>query len=463
MAQQGNPFYVEPMAAAGAAQGLGSLFAGLEKRQQQQQAEQAQQEIEAAVASGDVGQVQTAMAKYPQMGQAIEQAYQFSSEQTRQDMADTAFDVLRDISAGGTGMGPVEGRISRLQALGLPADETASARELNPEQLREAALLTLAQIDPQRLQAVQGLMARPGTGKTTAKLAEFDRWAGMAPGPDKDALGQLLGITKRGKNTNIPTPTGYTTVNEAGEVVTTVEIPAKKKQFEAQQKEREQALAAKERAEKEKIRQAEIAEMDYQDSLKQTTDQSIKAFKVASDLLKPGFIDAATGTWDRWTPTLFKNTQDAINKGLELKNMLTLENLGLMSGVLTDRDIEVLSSAGSGLRVDEDGFIGSEKAVRQQIEDIQDQLEMRLRRAVTRGTLSQEDFDAIVDPEGRVEVVTDEAGMPVGGATGQPQLSPFSPAGQAQQQQFREGQTATNPQTGEKMIFRGGQWVSMGG
>jgi len=36
------------------------------------------------------------------------------------------------------------------------------------------------------------------------------------------------------------------------------------------------------------------------------------------------------------------------------------------------------------------------------------------------------------------------AGAPVGGA-------------------FREGQTATNPQTGEKIQFRGGQWVPMGG
>ncbi len=29
--------------------------------------------------------------------------------------------------------------------------------------------------------------------------------------------------------------------------------------------------------------------------------------------------------------------------------------------------------------------------------------------------------------------------------------------------EFREGQTATNPKTGQKIVFKGGQWVSAGG
>ena len=38
-------------------------------------------------------------------------------------------------------------------------------------------------------------------------------------------------------------------------------------------------------------------------------------------------------------------------------------------------------------------------------------------------------------------------------------MQPGAPAGSAVQ----EGATATNPQTGEKIMFRGGQWVPMGG
>jgi hypothetical protein len=41
-----------------------------------------------------------------------------------------------------------------------------------------------------------------------------------------------------------------------------------------------------------------------------------------------------------------------------------------------------------------------------------------------------------------------------------PPAAPAAPSAPAAQQ-FREGQTATNPQTGQRMIFRGGQWVPM--
>ncbi len=33
--------------------------------------------------------------------------------------------------------------------------------------------------------------------------------------------------------------------------------------------------------------------------------------------------------------------------------------------------------------------------------------------------------------------------------------------GQETQTQYQEGQTATNPKTGEKLIFRGGKWQKM--
>ncbi len=460
----GNPFFIDPAASRGFAQGLGAVgSAFLKKQQMDEQAAQqaaAQQEIQGALQSNDPLQVQAVMAKYPEMAQQIESGFQFRSQATRQNMADTAFRILQGEDAATV----LQDRAAFVQQMGGDPTQTLEGLQMEPEELQQSAMMMLAQYGtPQQFEMVQRLQRATGPeADTTAKLTEFDRWAGMEPGPERDALANILGIRKQGKNTNIPTPTGYTVVDDAGNVVNTVEIPAKKQQFEAQQKQKEQALKAAERAEAERVRQADIAEMDYQESLEQTTNQSVRAFNLAGELLEPGFIDAATGTWDRLTPTLFKSTQDAINKGLELKNMLTLENLGLMTGVLTDKDIEVLSSAGSGLRVDEDGFIGSEDAVRAQIEGIQDQLEMRLKRAVRRGDLSQADFDAIVNPqEGRTEIVMDATGQPVAGATGQPQLSPFSSAGQAQQA-AQEGRTATNPQTGEKMIFRNGQWVPMG-
>ena len=88
MAQQGNPFYVEPMGGYGPAiaQGIGQIGQAFGDRNRQEQAMQAQQaqqkEIQEAVTSGDPLAVQAMMVKYPKLSESTKNAYGISNEQT---------------------------------------------------------------------------------------------------------------------------------------------------------------------------------------------------------------------------------------------------------------------------------------------------------------------------------------------------------------------------------------------
>lgn len=101
------------------------------------------------------------------------------------------------------------------------------------------------------------------------------------------------------------------------------------------------------------------------------------ALALTDDILTNVDIDAISGL-QALTPTVLPETQDALNKVMQLKNQLTLDNLKLMTGVLTDRDIQVLSSAASGLIVDEKGIKGSPEGVKKQLKKIRDTLRGKL-------------------------------------------------------------------------------------
>ena len=90
---------------------------------------------------------------------------------------------------------------------------------------------------------------------------------------------------------------------------------------------------------------------------------------------------------------------DILNKANQLKDLMTLENLSLMKGPLTDSDIKILASAASGLNIDENGFIGSTAGVTKQIKNIQKMLDMKLKAGVKRGDLSQSEYERITNPK----------------------------------------------------------------
>lgn len=103
-----------------------------------------------------------------------------------------------------------------------------------------------------------------------------------------------------------------------------------------------------------------------------------EAARLATELVDDPELSNAVGTVSTMAPTLSGATQDVINKANRLQSLLTVDNLKLMSGVLTDRDIAFLTNVASGLNVTEGGIKGSEKEVKRRLGEISTKMSEKL-------------------------------------------------------------------------------------
>lgn len=248
-----NPFYVEPgNDFGGSLAGLGNILAQTRQAKQAQQEEAqkkqrllaAGQAAKAAYDSGDPSAMAKAMLEYPEISEQMNQAYKFRSEATRENM----LGGMRRILAGEDPNRVFEERIRMVHdAGGDPTDtiqEWQRFRE-NPEASLNSIRMAYAATDPKGYEALvnaqggagggttnikdfeyyqqllsedpararqfayqAGIEQRPGNGagapKPTSSMLEFDRWAAMPEGPEKDAYGRLIGI-----NPETKAPAGY--------------------------------------------------------------------------------------------------------------------------------------------------------------------------------------------------------------------------------------------------------------
>jgi len=134
------------------------------------------------------------------------------------------------------------------------------------------------------------------TVKPTTAMQNFDKWQAMPEGESKNAFAKVIGITPKD------------TVKSAR---------AKIERVEAKKQEIENANLMKE--------------------------------KVNDFLANSDFIGSVTGATSR-LPAVFEGSVDAEAAFDSLKDSLTMENLDKMSGVLTDKDIQLLANAASALR-----------------------------------------------------------------------------------------------------------------
>jgi hypothetical protein len=104
-------------------------------------------------------------------------------------------------------------------------------------------------------------------------------------------------------------------------------------------------------------------------------EEALQALSLTESLIDNPNLKSAVGSIQgQYIPSLRAGTVDAEVKLGELKNLLTLGNLGRMTGVLTDRDIELLASAASGLDIRM-----SDAAVVAKLNEIKSRLVMRLK------------------------------------------------------------------------------------
>lgn len=133
----------------------------------------------------------------------------------------------------------------------------------------------------------------------------------------------------------------------------------------------------------------------------QSNSQAISMAEEARDLAREiaddDGLSSATGSkaYVAYLPTT-TSTSDLVNKAFRLQSMLTVDNLNLMTGVLTDKDIQFLTAVSSGLDIDPDkrGIVGSEKTVKKRLNDIADKIDQKLSGMKTGGAKQEVIFDS---------------------------------------------------------------------
>lgn len=127
MAQQNNPFYVDPFGGYGQSivQGLSGLGAALGQRQQMKQQQAILQQGQEILQRGNPGEISQFMLANPEMGQRLREAMKFRNELTDKNMKDS---MLRVIS----GANPMEVINERVQFVteqgGDPTDTAMEAQ-----------------------------------------------------------------------------------------------------------------------------------------------------------------------------------------------------------------------------------------------------------------------------------------------------------------------------------------------
>lgn len=121
-----------------------------------------------------------------------------------------------------------------------------------------------------------------------------------------------------------------------------------------------------------------------------------ETLRIIDELLKdPDSIKSVVGPADSsiFSPTVLSGSLQAQTKINQLKSILTAENLGIMTGVLSETDIKIIAAiAGGGLDVggDDDAFISELTRMRGSL----------LNQVVGKEITTQEEFDAL--PSGAV-------------------------------------------------------------
>lgn len=141
-------------------------------------------------------------------------------------------------------------------------------------------------------------------------------------------------------------------------------------------------------------------------------DQAQQTIGTIDNIIASERLDNITGLFGQ-IPFSTSKTKDLLGKVQQLKSQLTAGNLGLMTGVLSESDIKIIEGLSNDIKLETDES-GNVTAIEGSYEGTIDKLK-NIRRNVIRG-MNANGF-------------------------------------------YAEGQTATNPDTGQRMIYKDGRWT----
>ena len=205
-----NPFVIDQSAGRALAQGVGGLLKGIadrnleEQRQAEQMAaqQQMQEDIQAALNSGDPAMISEAMVRYPEAQKMIEDAQGFRNEATKQKRIESLMRIRR-----GEPVNQVVAETADfINRQGGTPTETMAFANLSPEEARRAADEQLAVLLPsdqfKSLMSASGQMRTDTQDGRTAGMKDFQYYQQLKKSDPEaaKAFGQERGfITKEGR------------------------------------------------------------------------------------------------------------------------------------------------------------------------------------------------------------------------------------------------------------------------
>lgn len=343
-----NPDYSGLLnAGAQQAQALGNLGAvggqllgqRRQQNQMQQYQQQQQQDVSDALASGNPAMVAQVSMKYPELGKSIRDSFEFQSGETEDNFKSTNFNIIADPA--NTEKYLAE-RIGFLDSIGADSSKPKSRLEMyraDPEKFVDTTRsLTVAAYPDEYLSMQKAISEGKPEAMTAYQQATID-----TKKVDQD-LRKLEIEQKR------------------------LDAQYKRETDDLKRGELEQKIEAN-KAE----RESKVAEQEQ--SKVQAVDFSNEVYDLATSIANDPQLSDITGPVNTRLPTLSGKSQDLINKAERLESMLTKENLGLMSGVLTDKDIQMLRSISSGINVTDGGIKGSYEGTKKRLTQIAEKIQ----------------------------------------------------------------------------------------
>ncbi|MCZ9115165.1 DNA transfer protein [Escherichia albertii] len=331
--------------------------ADIYKQEQQQKAINAFNKVHAdAWASGDPSGLFKFAQENPAFVAQAQQAFSGLNEQQRNDMGDLAMRANVALSQGPEAYSKfITDNKDRLNRVGANADWMIQTGIQNPEQLSHMlTTMSLGALGPEKAFAVQDKMI--GRQQEQQKINETIRNNDMTNA--RAIRGQNISAANSAADRELQKLLLQQKVisNRLDQAKTEAEISnLNMKLQENQQK-----------------------QQDVQQQKQMSLGYAAEAATLAREIASDDSLGNITGSISSRIPTFQDSSQDLINKATRLQSLLTQDNLKLMSGILTDRDITFLGNIASGLNITENGIKGSTEGVKKRLNAIASKLDAKL-------------------------------------------------------------------------------------
>lgn len=311
-----------------------------------------QSKFGAAYASGDRDALKALAKDYPAQFETIQKGMGLIDQDHKTQVGNAAMDLKIAASQGPQAVAAVAQQYGdTLKQLGIDPNQAVAQYQQDPNKFSQFTdLIGMHAVGPEKYYDIQ------------------DKREGRAL--DRDKLAETI------RNNNASNAQGWANIGLRREAL---QNDVEMRKIAAQQVQLQRNLQAAKTQTEIEAAQQKISENKQKladtEQVKQAgSGYALEAANIAGRLAGDPNLGNITGTLNNKLPTVRNSSQDLINDANRLYSLMTQDNLKMMKGVLTDRDVAFLGRISSGLNVTDNGIKGSEASVRNQLNQISSRL-----------------------------------------------------------------------------------------